>query len=198
MGGMSPTAKVMTATPHDEDRVMGTIVLAFGSDPPARWMFPDPRQYLSSFPPFARAFGGGALRHGSAYHVEDFAGVALWLPPGVQPDETALMGILERAISAEKLPTVLTILESLGGHHPAEPHWYLPMTAVDPVKQRRGHGAALLHHALQRIDGDHLPAYLESTNPANIPLYERHGFELLGTVQVAEAPPMFPMLRGAR
>lgn len=189
---------VMTAGPNDEERVIGTIVLSFGSDPPARWMFPEPHQYLANFPHFARAFGGGALLHQSAYYVENFAGVALWLPPGAQPDETALVALLERAISAEQLPHVFAILEKLSQHHPTEPYWYLPMTGVDPLKQRKGYGSMMLHHALQRIDQQHLPAYLESTNPKNIPLYEKHGFELMGTINVADCPPVFPMLRGAR
>ena len=34
--------------------------------------------------------------------------------------------------------------------------------------------------------------------PANIPLYRRHGFEVLGTIQVEDAPPLFPMLRQPR
>lgn len=188
----------MIAEPADEDRVINTIVLAFESDPPARWMFPGPDDYYANFPYFARAFGGGALSQQSAYYVEDFAGVALWLPPGLQPDEAALIALLERAVAAEKLPQVFSILEQLGRFHPTEPHWYLPMTGVDPASQGLGYGTTMLHHALQRVDQDHLPAYLESTNPKNIPLYERHGFELLGAVEVAEAPPMFPMLRSAR
>jgi hypothetical protein len=47
-------------------------------------------------------------------------------------------------------------------------------------------------------DRDHMLAYLESSNPKNIPLYERHGFELLGTIQVGTSPPIFPMLRTPR
>jgi ribosomal protein S18 acetylase RimI-like enzyme len=174
------------------------MVLAFGSDPPARWMFPDPHQYLSHFPHFVRAFGGRALDHRSAYYVDNFAGVSLWLPPGVQPDETALVALLERSVSAERLPYVFAILEQLGRFHPTEAHWYLPMTGVDPSKQGNGYGSTMLRHALQGIDQDQLPAYLESTNPGNIGLYERHGFKLLGTIEVADAPPMFPMLREAR
>jgi hypothetical protein len=53
-------------------------------------------------------------------------------------------------------------------------------------------------HALERIDRDRLPAYLESSNPRNISLYRRHGFEELGTIQVGSSPPIVPMLRHAR
>ena len=59
-------------------------------------------------------------------------------------------------------------------------------------------GAALMAHALVPCDRDQKLAYLDSTNPKNIPLYERHGFELLGTIQVGSSPPVFPMLRKPR
>ncbi|MGH9960925.1 MAG: GNAT family N-acetyltransferase, partial [Pyrinomonadaceae bacterium] len=52
--------------------------------------------------------------------------------------------------------------------------------------------------ALIPCDHDQKLAYLESTNPRNIPLYERHGFELLGTIQVGTSPRLFPMLRKPR
>lgn len=55
-----------------------------------------------------------------------------------------------------------------------------------------------MKHTLDACDRDHAPAYLESSNPKNIPLYERHEFELLGTIQVGTSPPIFPMLRKPR
>ena len=41
---------------------------------------------------------------------------------------------------------------------------------------------ALLVENLQRIDGERMPAYLESSNPANNHRYERHGFAKVGEV----------------
>ena len=38
-------------------------------------------------------------------------------------------------------------------------------------------------------------AYLESSNPENISLYVRHGFEILGTIHGDTMPPLIPMLR---
>jgi ribosomal protein S18 acetylase RimI-like enzyme len=69
---------------------------------------------------------------------------------------------------------------------------------VDPTCQGMGYGSALLAYALEVCDRDHLPAYLESSNPRNIPLYERFGFEVQGEIQVATSPPIAPMLRAAR
>jgi ribosomal protein S18 acetylase RimI-like enzyme len=82
--------------------------------------------------------------------------------------------------------------------HPDEPHWYLPLIGVEPNAQGRGLGAALLRHALERFDREGALAYLESSNPRNIPLYERHGFEIVGEIRVGAAPVMTPMLRRPR
>jgi ribosomal protein S18 acetylase RimI-like enzyme len=183
---------------QDQERVVSAIVLAFAGDPVARWSWPEPHTFLTYFPEFTNAFGGKAFNHGTAYSVADFSGGALWLPPGVQPDEAVLAGLMERSLDPKRLQIASSIMEKMGSFHPTEPHWYLPLIGVDPAKQGRGYGSVLLHHALERIDREGRIAYLESTNPANIPLYERHGFKVIGTIQVDEAPPLFPMIRHPR
>jgi ribosomal protein S18 acetylase RimI-like enzyme len=90
------------------------------------------------------------------------------------------------------------ILEQMEAFHPTEPHWYLAIIGVEPAKQGRGLGAQLMEGALTRCDEEGLIAYLESSNPANISLYQRHGFEVIGEIQVADTPVVTPMLRPAR
>ena len=122
----------------------------------------------------------------------------MWLPPNVHPDETALGTLIEGTVLPDKQGDVGAVMEQMAGVHPSEPHWYLPLIGVDPLYQGRGLGDALMAHALRRCDADHLPAYLESTNPRNISLYERHGFKAIGRIQVGMSPPLVPMLRAAR
>jgi ribosomal protein S18 acetylase RimI-like enzyme len=192
------TLTVAAITPSDVEQAVAVIVLAFSTDPVARWTYPDPHQYLTHFPALVRAFGGKALVPGTGHQVSKFAGAALWLPPGIHPDEDALGAVLQGSVAAERQAAVFAIFERMGGYHPRQPHWYLPLIGVDPVHQYKGYGSALLQHALLQCDRDHAPAYLESTNPANIRLYERHGFEVLDAIQVGSSPPIFPMLRTAR
>jgi ribosomal protein S18 acetylase RimI-like enzyme len=186
---------VKTATASDEALAIDVVVLAFSADPATRWTWPDPQQYLRYFPRFVRAFGGKAFTHGSAYYVDSYAGAALWLPPDVQPDEDALITLLQHTVSEQSQKDVFAVFEQMGRYHPSEPHWYLPLMGVDPFHQGKGLGSALMQQALLACDRDHTPAYLESTNPKNISLYKRHGFEVLGTIQVGTSPPLFPMLR---
>jgi GNAT superfamily N-acetyltransferase len=189
---------IRTATASDIAPIIGVVVLAFSSDPAARWTWPNPQQYLTHFPIFAQTFGDKAFANGSAYYLDGFAGAALWLPPDIYPDEEALDALIQRTGAEEIKGTAAAVFEQMGQYHPSEPHWYLPLIGVDPCQQGKGYGSALMEHALIACDRDQKPAYLESTNPKNIPLYERHGFELLGTIQVDNSPPIFPMLRKPR
>ena len=52
--------------------------------------------------------------------------------------------------------------------------------------------------ALATVDADGMPAYLESTNPRNVPLYERFGFRVTAEIQAGSSPPMHAMWRPAR
>ncbi|WP_245444483.1 N-acetyltransferase [Microvirga sp. KLBC 81] len=171
------------------------MALAFSTDPAVRWMYPGPETYLEYFPQFVTAFGGRAFECGTAHFIGDVQAAALWLPPGVQPDEEDLMNLFERTVPEQDREVLFAIFEQMGNYHPHEPHWYLPLIGVDPIQQRKGYGSILLAHALRTCDAAGMPAYLESSNPENIPLYQRHGFEALGTIQVGNFPPVTPMLR---
>lgn len=171
------------------------VTLAFATDPVARWTYPDPDQYLEYFPRFIKAFAGRSFEEGTAYLAPDFAGAALWLKPGVSPNEDELLGLVWESTASEVQKDLFPMFEQMAAFHPKYPHWYLPMIGVEPGRQGTGVGSALLQHSLANCDADGMPAYLESSNPKNIPLYERFGFEVIGTIKAGDAPPMFPMLR---
>ena len=186
------------ATASDEASIIDVLVRANWADPAARWLWPDSQQFLLHFPNFVRAFGGNAFAHGSAYYIDGYIGAALWLPPDVHPDENALIALLQRIVSDQIQKDVFAVFEQMGRYHPSEPHWYLPLMGVDPSQQSKGFGSALLQHILIQFDRNNKLAYLESSNPRNIPLYKRHGFELLGTIQTGTSPSISPMLRRPR
>lgn len=192
----SPTTELMvrSANTTDEAALTAVLTVAFSSDPLARWVYPQPHQYLAHAPDLIRAFAGKAFSHGSAYYLSGHLGAALWLPPGVQPDEDALVPLIQRTVSESRRADLFAVLERMGSWHPEEPHWYLPLIGVEPLHQGRGYGSALMRHALLVCDRGRIPAYLESSNPRNLPFYERHGFARLGTVQAGTSPQVFPML----
>lgn len=192
------TSAVVIAKGEHKDRLIDTMVLAFVRDPVMRWGNPEPHKYLTDFRSLTKASGGRAFEGGSAHHTADFSGAALWLRPGIEMDAEAVVAVLEKTLEPERFKTALKIFEQMGPYHPAEPHWYLWMIGVDPAKQGRGHGKALLRYALDRIDKEGATAYLENSNPMNTRLYEQHGFEVVGKIQVDDAPLILPMLRRSR
>jgi len=189
------TISVAAIGRHEENRAVSTLTLAFADDPAVRWMYPDDGEYQEHFPVFARAFGGRAFAVGTALEVDHFRGVSLWLPPGVHPDDDAVIDLITRSVPERDREPLFAMFEQMGDYHPAEPHWHLPLVGVVPRSQGRGYGSALLHRTLARCDAEGTLAYLESSNVRNIPLYRRLGFEVLGTIQVGTSPPVTPMLR---
>lgn len=193
-----PKVEAAPAKGAGRSKAVETLMLGFAADPVARWFFPEAWQYVGAGRRFAEGFGGRAFEHGTAFVADETKAVALWLPPGVEPDEAMMGGAIEEAMRPEKAADANAVLEAMAKYHPAEPHWYLPLMAADPMCFGQGLGSALLKHALTLVDRDRLPAYLESSNPRNLSLYERHGFEVVGKIQAGSSPTLTPMLRPAR
>jgi ribosomal protein S18 acetylase RimI-like enzyme len=191
-------SRVAVAGPTDMERLIGVMILAFAADPVARWMYRDPQQYLAYFGRFIRAFAGKAFSTGTAWRIDGNLGGALWLPPGVKPDEDAISTILEESVPRDVMADVSAMFGEMAAYHPRDPHWYLPTVGIEPHLHGKGLGSALLREALSRCDQEHMSAYLESSNPANVAFYQRLGFEALGVIRVGHSPPMVPMLRCAR
>lgn len=189
---------VQPATHQTVDAIVDGLVLAFTVDPAMRWMYPQPQQYLQHFPAFLRAFGGAAFEYGTAYSLEGAAGAALWLPPTAQVNTDPVLEVVRQTIPASKQADLFAVFDEMATYHPHEPHWYLAILGVEHAQQRKGYGSVLMKQALAICDRDETLAYLESSNPANIPFYERHGFEVVGTIQPGNFPPIFPMIRYPR
>lgn len=192
---MTAEPEVKSAGANIQASTINTIVLGFAADPMARWVWPDSSEYLRIMPQFVRAFGGRAFEHGTAYVTEGTRAAALWLPPGVEPDEAAMDAVVAQALRPEIADDMGIVLQGMAEHHPHEPHWYLPLIAADPNWIGRGLGTLLMKHALRRCDDEGVAAYLESSNPRNISFYERHGFRIIGEIQHGSSPTMTPMLR---
>lgn len=192
------TPSILPAASRDKDRSLATLVTAFASDPFIRWLFPDAHGYLTHFQQFLNVLAGSAFEHNAAYRTGDFGAAALWLPPGVSPDAEALGAFISECMDANLHADVFNILEQVNAAHPQAAHWYLPTIGVDPLLQGRGYGSALLAHGLEICDCSRTAVYLEATTPANIPLYERFGFKMLGSIQAGSSPTLTPMLRAAR
>jgi ribosomal protein S18 acetylase RimI-like enzyme len=196
MSTMSATVSLVRES--ERERVVDILVAAFENDPVERWMYPEPERYFAHFPVFLAAFGGKAFETRTAWRLGDFSAVALWLSPGAEPDDDAIVKVLSETVSPVLHGDLFAVLDQMTAAHPEFPHWYLPWLAVDPGLQGKGLGGALLEHGLRIVDASHLPVYLETPNPRTVAFYARHGFRVVGEAQAGTCPPLALLLRAGR
>jgi ribosomal protein S18 acetylase RimI-like enzyme len=168
----------------DLESVTQTISLAFQDDPTWSWAFPDATHRQEQYAIFWRFMISGAMRYPWVLMADGCAAAAVWIPPGgteiAEEDEERVEPLLEDLLGA-RAGEVLELLERFDAAHPSdEPHYYLSLLGTHPAHAGRGLGMALLAESLRRIDDEGMPAYLESSNPANNHRYERYGFAKIG------------------
>ena len=191
--------EVSRAKVDDRLRALSTLALAFSSDPLLRWMLPSSDSYLANIIKIFDVFAGNSIDGETCLITSSFEGAAMWLAPGVEADEDAVSDTFARIFSPEFLPKVNEILATMESYHPHDDNcWYLPLIGVDPGHQNKGVGAALMKHMTEKLDNESAMAYLESSNQKNISLYLRHGFEVIGEIQIYDSPIVTPMIRKCR
>lgn len=171
---------VRVATARDLQAVTVTMTEAFASDPVWGWAFPDP----AKLEVWWRFWVAGAVPQGWVLLTEGAGATAMWIPPGGQecaPQDEAHVEPLLRALMGDRSAAVIETLDRFDANHPREePHYYLSLLGTAPAQRGRGLGMALLAENLTRIDREHAPAYLESSNPVNLGRYESVGFVACG------------------
>jgi GNAT superfamily N-acetyltransferase len=183
-----------------------TLGRAFFDDPVMSWMLPDAEQRRRKLHKLFTALTKyHHLGQGGVEVAEDDAGgiggAALWDPPGrwrhTRVQELRAMPGLLMAFG-RSLARGVALEEMMKEAHPEEPHWYLAVIGSDPAVRGKGYGQVLMRSRLDHCDAEHAPAYLESSNPDNVPYYQRFGFEVTGEITPPGGPSLIPMWRAAR
>ena len=194
---MVPT-RLTGGTQIDQARTFATLLSAFRADPVERWLYPEEQGYEEFFPAFLAAFGGAAFANDTVWQMDDFAAVALWFSPGVEPEADEIVRALVTTVDGTRRGDTLAALEQMDAAHPRYPHWYLPWFGVEARVQGSGLGGTLMVDCLRVVDETGLPAYLETPNPRTISFYERFGFRVTGSTQTTDCPVITFMLRAGQ
>jgi ribosomal protein S18 acetylase RimI-like enzyme len=153
-------------------------------DPLFAYVQPEPAARAHSLAALLAAQVRFGLLYGEVYTTAGSVdGVALWQPPGVEitPERAAECGLdrLSEIFASEallRLGRTLDYLNAAQLHNLQSDHWYLMALGVLPARQRQGLGGALLQPVLHRASASQTPCILNTTQPANLAFYQKHGF----------------------
>jgi ribosomal protein S18 acetylase RimI-like enzyme len=185
------TTGVRVVTPGDLGALGGVLGRAYADDPIWSWVYPQPDRSRR----LARMFRSllDATRDRGATVLTDQArrGAAIWQ----RSDDRSLgaLGNLRMGTtmiaSGARIRRSYAVMRAIERRHPQEPHWYLAVLGTDPAHQGEGVGSALVRHVVDDQANISEPAYLETETEANVPFYERHGFEVIGQLDVPRGGP---------
>jgi GNAT superfamily N-acetyltransferase len=186
-----------------EAEVMAALLAdAFSADPVMNWVIPQAGLYRDFF----RLLLEDVFLPRGIRHLEtDNRGAGLWLPPDVHfhiPTSTTLISLIARLLLRKGPQPLLRIAQQnrrFIKHQPKAPHYHLVFVGCRQSAQGLGVGSALIKQGLRICDREKMPAYLESSNRLNVPLYQRHGFEVVAEERLpGGGPSIWFMWRDAR
>ena len=102
-----------------------------------------------------------------------------------------MLGIVGASVFHGAFRRMATMSRAWAERDPKEPHWHIGPIGVLPKLQGQGVGSRLIENCINVVDRDGLGAYLETSNPANPPLYSRFGFATVDEASVNGVPNYF-------
>ena len=214
----TPVATLRVLTPDDLDAATATLTRGFAQEPGNQTLYPDPniRRRVSEL--IIGKELRAALPYASVHGIsigDRLVAAAIWHPPHVEARSlranvrTGRDLLVQAPVLARGLPRLasVTLHHVRGGIRLTRARreaiaaagrgasWHLAFLATDPDHRGRGLARRLLDHVLGRCDADGLPAWLETTDPVNPPLYERFGFETVTHLEDAAWLPGYWAMR---
>jgi GNAT superfamily N-acetyltransferase len=186
----------------DEHKLMGEIIgESFADDPVNKWVFNNSHALIRYNILAAKKL---YLKKGFAHRTHAGIGGTLWLPPKTKKyiplwNSVDIAYEMIKGDGFRALRRGMLADDAMAVAKPSIPHYYLYAIGVRPGHQGQGIGSRLLKEGLRVVDHAHMPAYLESSKKANVPLYERYGFEVKKILKPGnDCPPLWLMWRRAR
>lgn len=198
MGGV--IGKISEADATEAIRVLAG---AFADNPAYVWAFPNEAKRDEKFHWFMQKVLALSRINGLCLKTENNDAVALWFEPGNKIGWIELIraGLYELPFNLG-LSTYLRIQSILNQNAKFMKqimgdarHYYLFHLAVAKGKQGQGLGSSLIKAVTREADLQQLPCFLETDKSRNIPLYEKHGFTIKASADLAPDVPLWYMRR---
>jgi GNAT superfamily N-acetyltransferase len=174
-----------------EDQISAAAAVlarAFQDDPPIAYGIPNPAERARMLPGFMKPFVTFASLFGEAYVTAGkLESVAIWLlldnlDETPEHDHQAGIDTIPSIVGTEAHVRFMNLVQFVERFHQrfaADRHLYLQWLGVEPSRQGQGLGSATITPQLRRADSEGLSCYLETFQPRNVPLYLKHGFQIM-------------------
>ncbi|MFG2991703.1 hypothetical protein ACGFZK_20825 [Streptomyces sp. NPDC048257] len=176
------------------------LATSFQEDALTRWMIPGARLRAELLPGFFRVFVELSAAYDGVLTSPDGDAVLLFLPPGAEPDDTALDAAFAAVLGVhtDAMRTIAGLQEQ--AHPRGAAHYYVSFGAVRPGRQHSGLMSGLLGEVVARADAEGVACYVEASSPGGQAASRRAGFEVLGPdIALPEGGPVLrPMWRDPR
>lgn len=173
------------ADAHDLATAADTLALAFEHYPWTRHVIPED-DYPERLHALQLLYLQYAHNHGIVAVIGDCNGVIALIPPNAPEPAPELV---ERIVALHG-----DRIDRLDHSEPLAGAWRLETIGVRPDCQGRGRASALLAFALTEVTrrgGEYI--VLDTSDPRNVRLYERHGFRVTGHTDIADGPTVWKM-----
>jgi GNAT superfamily N-acetyltransferase len=173
---------ITVANPADREPIVEALVAAFARDPLMGYLFPAEER---TYPEYAAVFWGHLfdkrVTMQTVWTVGRGLATAIWQPPAadVGPAEDELDACLPARIVSRVRAYDAAVQEVM----PRTPYWYLGVLGTHPEHGGHRWGHAVMRVGLDKAAADGLPALLETSNPANVGMYQAAGWELCRTLR---------------
>lgn len=189
------------ATPKDVPAVAACLASAFYDDPLwGHWTFPDERTRARDLAVLMQLMAELGLGEMWTDMTGGGEAITLWTPPGASLGAAGQerMATVFAQLFGARAGEIHALFEQFEAHVPEGRYYHLEWWATHRDHAGRGLGTALLRENLARVDAEHFPTYLESTNPVNLARYEALGFRPVAEFAPPGGPTVTTMWREAR
>jgi len=115
--------------------------------------------------------------------------------PLLEPDEAAIAALFADLLGTDGGHRAAAAFACFDQHLPQSPHHYLASLGTRAAARRQGHARAVVEAGLADATARGVPAFLESSDPANHGFYARLGFSVAGTFAVPGGGPQMTTMQ---
>jgi GNAT superfamily N-acetyltransferase len=176
---------ISQATPERIPALASVLGRAFAVEPMMRWALCECDDFEERLIRAFELFMKEPVRLGMVWEAGTATGALIWMPAeqtdALDEANLAMRSVYEREDGADRFDRLWDWVQS---KHPEEPLALLDSLAVEPAAQGRGIGSTLIRHGIDEARTEGHGALLQTGNPRNVPLYERHGFRVVDDADV--------------